>query len=191
MKKLLQNTMRNLRLLTPILLGAMSLNAQTFTFTNCGVIGMNGPTQIEVNAEYAATNLNGLVTITTQGIQEWTVPASGIYSIEARGAQGGYALVNPLAYGGSGAIIKGELMLTAGQTIYIVVGQYGGSSNVEFVGNGSDEGAGGGGSFVATGTSIAASTPFVVAGGGAGGTTYYNSYGLNATTSTTGVSGNT
>ena len=53
---------------------------------------MNGPTQIEVNAEYAATNLNGLVTITTQGIQEWTVPASGIYSIEARGAQGGYAV---------------------------------------------------------------------------------------------------
>lgn len=174
-----------------MLLGAISLNAQTYTFTNCGVIGMNGPTQAEVTTEYSTTNLNGLVTITTQGIQEWTVPVTGMYSIEVSGAQGGYALSNALAYGGSGAIVKGEVMLTAGQTIYIAVGQYGGSSNVEFPGNGSDEGAGGGGSFVAVGTVLATSTPLVVAGGGAGGTTYYDSYGLNATTSSTGVSGNT
>lgn len=192
MKKLLQKTIRNSRLLIPMLLGAMSVNAQTYTFTNCGIIGMDGPIQAEVNAEYATTSLNGLVTINTQGIQEWTVPSTGTYSIEARGAQGGYALTNQAnAYGGSGAIIKGEVMLTAGQTIYIAVGQYGGSSNVEFVGNGSDEGAGGGGSFVATGVSLATSTPYVVAGGGAGGTTHFNSFGLNASTSTTGVSGST
>lgn len=192
MKKQLLKIIRKSRLLIPILLGAMSLNAQTFTFTNCGVIGMDGPTQGEVTTEYTATTLNGLVTINTQGVQEWVVPFTGMYSIEARGAQGGYALSNLAnAYGGSGAIIKGEVMLTAGQTIYIVVGQYGGSSNVEFVGNGSDEGAGGGGSFIATGNTLATSTPIVVAGGGAGGTTLYNSFGLNASTSTTGVSANT
>lgn len=191
MKRLLQKTIRNSRLLIPILLVAMGANAQTYTFTNCGVIGMDGPTQLEVDAEYAVTSLNGLVTINTQGIQEWTAPSTGLYSIEARGAQGGYALSNVNAYGGSGAIVKGEVMLTAGQTIYIAVGQYGGSSNVEFAGGGSDEGAGGGGSFVATGASLVTSTPFVVAGGGAGGTTHYDSYGLDASTSTSGVSANT
>ena len=191
MKKSLQNILKKSMLLLPLLAGAINLNAQTYTFTNCGVIGMDGPTQGEVTTEYGGTSLNGLVTINTQGIQEWIVPTTGMYSIEARGAQGGYALTNVLAYGGSGAILKGEVMLTAGQTIFIAVGQYGGSSNVEFIGNGSDEGAGGGGSFVAVGATLATSTPLVVAGGGAGGTTYYDSYGFNASTSNTGVSGNT
>ena len=154
MKKSLQNILKKSMLLLPLLAGAINLNAQTYTFTNCGVIGMDGPTQGEVTTEYGGTSLNGLVTINTQGIQEWIVPTTGMYSIEARGAQGGYALTNVLAYGGSGAILKGEVMLTAGQTIFIAVGQYGGSSNVEFVGNGSDEGAGGGGSFVAVGATI-------------------------------------
>jgi hypothetical protein len=171
---------------------ALSSNAQTYTFTNCGVIGMYGPTQGDVNTEYSTTNLNGMVTINTQGVQEWTVPVSATYRIEARGAQGGYALTNQQnAYGGSGAIMAGDVFLTAGQTIYIVVGHQGNSSNVEVPGNGSDEGAGGGGSFVATGTSLATSTPLVVAGGGAGGTTYYDSWGFNASTSNDGVSGNT
>jgi hypothetical protein len=190
MKKQLLRTLR-LFSLAALFGGSFAASAQTsYTFTNCGVIGKDGPTQGDVNTEYAATNLNGMVTVTTQGIQEWVVPSTGLYTIEARGAQGGYAATNPNAYGGSGAILQGNIMLTAGQTIYVAVGQYGGSSNVQFSGAG-DEGAGGGGSFVATGTSLATSTPLVVAGGGGGGTTYNNSYGLNASTSTTGVTSNT
>ena len=45
----------------------------TYTFTNAGATGREGPTQAQVNASYAGTNLAGLVTINTQGIQEWTV----------------------------------------------------------------------------------------------------------------------
>ncbi|MAN36123.1 MAG: hypothetical protein CMI21_00650, partial [Opitutae bacterium] len=67
---------------------SVSANAD-FNFTNAGAIGRQGPTQSQVNSAYAGSNLENSVTITSQGIQEWTVPASGLYRIEARGAMGG------------------------------------------------------------------------------------------------------
>ena len=174
-----------------IFLTTVSLS-QTYTFTNASATGMNGPTQAQVNTAYTATSLAGGVTINTQGVQEWIVPATGIYRIEADGAEGGQSLFGP-TLGGRGAIVRGEVSLTAGTKLYIIVGQKGGSSNVEFSspGNG-NEGAGGGGSFVAFGTSLAISTPLMVAGGGAGGTRPFIGAGAgqDAATTTAGVNGN-
>lgn len=53
------------------------LQAQTYTFTNAGAFGSNGPTQAQVNTAYTGTSLDGLVTVNTPGIQEWTVPSYG------------------------------------------------------------------------------------------------------------------
>ena len=54
--------------------------------------------------------------LNTQGIQEWSVPVSGTYKIEAWGAKGGG--VN----GGNGAYISGSFSLNF-DTTKIVVGQ--------------------------------------------------------------------
>ena len=111
----------------------------TYTFTNAGATGRDGPTQTQVNTAYAGTNLANSVTINTQGIQEWTVPATGSYRIEAWGAQGGdNQSIN--MDGGAGAKISGKFDLTAGSVIKIIVGQAGTDGN--FIGGG------GGGSFV-------------------------------------------
>ena len=81
----------------------------TFTFTNCGATGRTGPTQSQVNSTYSSGNsLYGGVTINTQGIQEWTVPVTASYTIEAYGAQGGGD------YGGKGAKIVGTFSLSSG-----------------------------------------------------------------------------
>ena len=63
--------------------------AESYTFTNASATGENGPTQNQINSEYTGTNLANSVTINSQGIQEWVVPASGTYEIEVWGAQGG------------------------------------------------------------------------------------------------------
>lgn len=139
-----------------IIIGSSSSGfAQTYTFTNCAVVGAYGPTQADINTAYAATNLNGLVTVNMQqGIQKWVVPATGTYLIQAIGATGG----NELELGrevGHPANMTGEFMLTAGDTIKILVGHHG------FVGSLRPGWGGGGGSFVA----LNDNTPLLVAGG--------------------------
>jgi hypothetical protein len=99
------------------------------------------------------------VVINTTGVQEWTVPASGIYNITTIGACGGelqgtYYPGKP----GTGATISGDFNLTAGTVLNIVVGQKGTYDN---------NGSGGGGSFVFTGTPQGAGL-LIVAGGGGG-----------------------
>ena len=90
--------------------------AETYTFTNAGAEGREGPTQAQIDANYSGTNLDGNVTINTQGIQEWVVPADGNYSIEAYGAHGGGD------YGGLGAKIRGSFFLSKDSLIKILVG---------------------------------------------------------------------
>ncbi|MEI8192486.1 MAG: glycine-rich protein, partial [Flavobacteriia bacterium] len=127
-----------------------------YSFSNAGATGRYGPNQGQVTNTYAGTNLANQVTINTQGIQEWIVPQTGTYQIQANGAQGG-------GNGGLGARMQGEFSLTAGQKLFIAVGQQGNGPN--------DGGAcgGGGGSFVATGNATyTTSTPLIVAGGGGG-----------------------
>ena len=61
----------------------------TYTFSNCSSTGSVGPTQAQVNAAYLGSNLQNSVTIVTQGIQQFTIPATGGYRIQADGAMGG------------------------------------------------------------------------------------------------------
>jgi hypothetical protein len=152
----------------------------SYTFTNAGATGQNGPTQGQINTAYAGTSLAGAVTINTQGVQEWVVPASGIYFIEAKGAQGGHSVYN----GGLGSVMSGEFALNAGQVLKVVVGQQGGVES----GNINRSGGGGGGSFVYTGATL-----YIAAGGGAGKTGYtsgtYNFPTADANSTTNGNAG--
>ena len=133
--------------------------ANTYTFTNAGVTGRDGPTQAQIDTNYTGTNLENNVTINTRGIQEWTVPADGNYSIEVMGAQGGRGGTDsPVVEGGLGAKIKGVFNLSQNEVLKIMVGQKG------LGGGDAVGGGGGGGSFVVRG-----STPLIVAGGGGGG----------------------
>ncbi len=150
-----------------------------WTFTNAGATDGTGPTQAQINSSYLGTSLEGTVSINVQGIQLWTLPASGTYSIEAFGAQGGIAS-SDLSLGGRGARMKGEFVLTSGTTLTVVVGQQGKSgTNV----SSSRSGGGGGGTFVYSG-----STLYVGAGGGGGASfTGSGQTGIDATTSTAGT----
>lgn len=147
--------------------------ATTYSFTNASVVGRNGPTQSQINSAYSSTNLSGLVTINTQGIQEWTVPTTGIYSISIAGAKGGGTNA------GKGALMSGDFEFTQGQLLKILVGQMGTSSN-------NYSGGGGGGSFVWLSSST--SEPLIAAGGG-GGQGGGGRAGVNASLTTSGTSG--
>jgi hypothetical protein len=148
-----------------------TLAQTTYTFTNCTATGRTGPTQTQVNAAYSGSSLAGAVTINTQGIQEWTVPVTGVYTIQVQGAGGGANFYTQRVRGGYGAVMVGDFNLTAGQTLKIVVGQrgldgtqddYATTSYPQEVG-----GSGGGGTYVMT----IDNNPLIVAGGGGGATT--------------------
>ncbi len=129
-------------------------SSTVYNFTTCGATGISGPSQGNCDSTYSGTTLEGLVTVDA-GIQNWTVPNTGIYTIEAVGAGGGSA-TSYTSYPGRGALINGTFSLTAGQVIQILVGQRGV--------NGTIEGGGGGGTFVV----LDDNDPLIVAGGGAG-----------------------
>ena len=134
-----------------------------------GASGKDGPTSL--GSHYTGQDHEGQVTLSS-GIQQWTVPYTGGYRIEAVGATGGYNMYNNSAqYRGRGARIVGTFNLTEGEIIQILVGQEGGirkkvlstvsSGAVVAVGGG---GGGGGGTFVVRGSN----TSLIVAGGGGG-----------------------
>jgi hypothetical protein len=149
--------------------------ATTYSFTNASATGRTGPTQAQINTAYGSTNLSGLVTINTQGIQEWTAPATGTYSISLAGAKGGGSNA------GKGARLSGDFELTQGQVLKILVGQMGIS-----YGSSSYSGGGGGGSFVWLSSST--TEPLIAAGGG-GGQGGTGRSGVNASVTTSGTSG--
>lgn len=141
-----------------VLSAPYSVAAPRFSFTTASASGVSGPTQAQVNSAYSGTALAGLVTITTQGIQEWTVPTTGVYTIEFAGASGGYT---PGALGGKGRIIKIQATLTAGHVLKILVGQEGG----RFYFTTGYAGGGGGGTYI---YNVNSSSFIAVAGGGGG-----------------------
>jgi hypothetical protein len=153
----------------------------TFTFNSAGTSGRFGPNIAAVRTAYAnagATWASSHVNMTTQGIQEWTVPATGIYTIRAAGAQG----ASTDNVGGAGIIVELATTLVRGEKIKILVGQPG-------LWNGWG-GGGGGGTFVVRGDQTP--IPIVVAGGG-GGTDYNNSgagrLGVDGSMNTSGENG--
>ncbi len=134
----------------------------TFTFTNAGKQGAFGPILSECRSAYVAqswTQNSSFFNMTTQGIQQWTVPRTGNYQFEVAGAAGGFtSSVSGTARPGYGYIIRGILSLIAGNVVNIVVGQRG-------VGTPSDsnsQGAGGGGSSCVF---IGSTLHFIAAGG--------------------------
>jgi sporulation protein YlmC with PRC-barrel domain len=152
-----------------------------YNFTTCETTGRTGPSQADCDTNYSGTTLEGLVNV-SGGIQNWTVPATGIYTIEVAGAQGGMAdSPGTSVPGGKGAIIKGDFTLTEGDTILIIVGQEGGLHDTY-------GGGGGGGTYVTTDPNYSLADPHIVAGGGGGGG-YTGTDFSNASFSTNGSSG--
>jgi hypothetical protein len=130
-----------------------------FTFTNAGATGRFGPTLAQCQSAYAGTSwLSSYFTMTTQGYQVWTVPATGTYTIVCGGAA---TSINPLVFFGYGAIIGTTVSLIVGQQVQILVGHMG-------ITYSSSRSSGGGGSFFASGIVPSGGT-CLVAGGGAGG----------------------
>jgi len=147
------------------------------TFTNCSSVGKDGPSQSDCNTAYSGTSLEGDVTV-NNGIQEWTVPATGSYVIEVWGAKGGGITYNCYhsgvdCHGANGARMKGTFSLNQGEIIRIAVGQMG----EDYINSTNGGGGGGGGSFVAKGSNHSSASPLIIAGGGGGGHRYtYTGY---------------
>ena len=133
-----------------------------FTFTTLGAEGVSGPTD---TSGYQNTTLEGKVQLEGRGVQIWTVPIDGNYSIEAMGASGGagYKSAGGKSWrtGGLGARVEGKFYFSLGAKLNILVGQTGKTGNV----GAPLPGGGGGGSFVTTSDN----KPLIVAGGGGGG----------------------
>jgi hypothetical protein len=135
----------------------------TATFTTGGATGRNGPTVTQArsgvgNPSWAASYLN----MTTAGIQDWTVPKTGSYTITCLGARGGQAGSNSGGWG-FGARAIGTFSFIQGEVLRIVVGQKG----VDTVANGNRCSTGGGGAS-AVWKRDSTAEPLIVAGGGAG-----------------------
>ena len=145
-----------------------SSSSGPYTFTNCGTTGKNGPSQSDCNSEYSGTSLDGEVTVSS-GIQTWTVPSSGTYTIEVWGADGGNGDDNYgyESLGGNGRKLKANFSLVQGAVLKILVGQRGGYASSSS--NSTNAGGGGGGTFL----TYSDNTPIIVASGGNGGSWGY------------------
>uniref|UniRef100_A0ABD2WEB8 Tyrosine-protein kinase receptor n=1 Tax=Trichogramma kaykai TaxID=54128 RepID=A0ABD2WEB8_9HYME len=150
---------------------------------------------LEVLSE-ASSDEGGDSSLQGKGIQRWTVPSGGFYTLIAVGARGG---VGALSMGSSlGAMARGVLELEKGQQIYFMIGQSGtdacpkklGSSNDSCIYNGGlngsltdnislvrqvknieprDGGGGGGGAtYIFTLKDNGEQVPLLIAGGGGG-----------------------
>jgi hypothetical protein len=134
----------------------------THTFTHCSTAGSAGPVQASCRTAYSTTwDENNSYFTVTGGIQSWTVPITGTYTITALGGGGGGG-----AIGGKPASMRGDFSLTQGAVIKILVGQMGTSDY---------GGGGGGGSFVVTNSNSA-----LIVGGGGGGKSHNGNTGLDA-----------
>ena len=99
-------------------------------FTTLGMSARRGPVRIE--GHYAGQDHDGQVTLSS-GIQQWTVPHTGEYRIEAIGASGGYGEDSIIKNGGRGARMIGNFILTKDEIIHILVGQEGKRGELQVV----------------------------------------------------------
>ncbi len=98
-------------------------------FSNLGASGRNGPKSL--GSYYTGQDHEGQVKL-SGGIQQWTVPYTGEYKLEAVGATGGYVMNSE--YRGRGARMIGTFRLFKGELIQILVGQEGGKNKFSSVG---------------------------------------------------------
>ena len=120
----------------------------TFTFTTLGTSGHRGPdsTKTYANAPWREGDFS-----IVDGQQQWTVPATGTYRIEAAGAYG----ETP------GRVVSGDVDLNEGQVVSLLVGQQPYPLTANVVDNVTV--GGGGGTFVTVD-----GKPLIVASGGDG-----------------------
>ncbi|XP_066021204.1 ALK tyrosine kinase receptor-like [Pocillopora verrucosa] len=150
----------------------------TAVFTNLGMSGRIGSESI--GSYYTGQDHDGQVTVSS-GIQQWTVPHTGEYRIEAIGASGGYGKDSIIKNGGRGARMIGHFNLTKDEIIHVLVGQKGKRGNTD-----KQTAGGGGGTFVVKEDN----TPLIIAGGGGGIKNMLEQHlGCDASTSTTGNAG--
>ncbi|GAB5387712.1 MAG: hypothetical protein Alpg2KO_06800 [Alphaproteobacteria bacterium] len=158
------------------------------TFTSCGQTARSGPSEANCESSYSSTSWasDDAIFNVVSGVQTFVIPATGTYSIEAAGAEGGEPN-NPNSgrTAGAGRIIEADFDLTVGTTVSIVVGQRGALNSSGNWANGG--GGGGGGSFVF----IGGDTQPLVAAGGGGGLSIHNVSGGNTSGNTDGRDGNT
>lgn len=130
----------------------------TFTFTNGNSTGRLGPSVTTLRALYDTAgntwiNDDNYFTV-VGGIQYWTVPKTGSYTITSAGAAGGGNV-------GLGAQLTSTVNLTQGEIIRIAVGQRGANVNSFY-------GSGGGGTFVIRTPFNSNAAIIQIAGGGGG-----------------------
>ncbi len=148
----------------------------THTFTPCSQTGRDGPglTLCRISYNTGWDENGNYFDMSTDGIQLWTVPETGIYEIGVAGAGGGSGN-NYTSYPGRGAYLYGEFELEKGDVLQILAGQKGQTVNYC--------GGGGGGTFVVS----EAGDPMIVAGGGGGN---YREYDYRSTSdASTGTNG--
>ena len=156
-------------------------NFTSATFTPGGQTGLTGPNLAQAISGLTGTGVdawknNTAFFNTTNGVQLWTVPITGVYSIQCFGAQGADD-VRIVVAGGLGAVVRGNFVLTKGDQYSIVVGQRGITQT-----NGWGGGGGGGGTFVWK-TGVTSQPVIVAGGGGCGGQSSIGQQGGQITTS--------
>ena len=153
------------------------------TFTNAGVTGYQGPSLLQLQNSYGTSGTTAWVgetspaylTMASTGVQKWTVPKNGRYTITACGAHGAVSPQmsgTPSIRGGRGVIVTGDIDLTAGTVLNIIVGQAGTGGN--------GHGGGGGASVVSYLGQLSVSGIIAIAGGGAGRRSSGNDNGTDA-----------
>lgn len=115
---------------------------------------------------WASNTTNFSVQNSNNGYQLWRIPETKTYRIECAGAQGGISSsIAPLNVPGRGAIVRGDISLTQGQYLLIIVGQ----QAVDSSGTVTSFAGGGGGTFVSVTTDGNGQGSLLMAAGGGGG----------------------
>ena len=133
----------------------------TIQFGTCGSTGSFGPSLSSAQSSYSGQPFsstwlnNARLYNCAAGVQYWTVPKTGTYTIRVAGARSG-----PSTHGGLGIDITSTYSLVAMESLKIVCGQRG-------EGNSGVYGGGGGASYAAV-FRCGEWIPLLVAGGGAG-----------------------
>ena len=158
----------------------------THTFTSASVNGANGPTLAQCRTAYSSASWEldtSLFNVVTQGVQLWTVPLRGLYTVEVAGARGGTPSgAGSFGGGSSGRKLSAQFTLNTGDILAIIVGQPGATATRNGLTDRARCGGGGGGSFV-----FCNSVLYTAAAGGGGAT--YSAVGTDGLYTTGGSSG--
>ncbi|KAG7206284.1 hypothetical protein KM043_003665 [Ampulex compressa] len=109
------------------------VNETVIRITTCGATGRSGPTVEDCAEEHNGTDVELVMSSTTtsqeepvsnlSGVQRWTAPRGGYYTligVGARGGKGSGGMGSTL-----GAIVRGVIELEKGEQLYFMVGQSG------------------------------------------------------------------